>query len=157
METEFKKYFRSPVGILELTANDHGVTGLHFVQHAGKSTAQNSHLKQCVAELEEYFKGKRKDFTLNLVLKGTEFQTKVWDALLSIPYGETASYLDIAKKIGDKNATRAVGGANNKNPVAIIVPCHRVIAHDGSMGGFGGGLPNKEWLLNHEHKVAGKR
>ncbi|MFI5251200.1 MAG: methylated-DNA--[protein]-cysteine S-methyltransferase [Bacteroidota bacterium] len=152
-----KSYYLSPVGTLEITANDKGITGLNFVSQRGKSAHQNAHMKKCLAELEQYFKGARKRFTVNLVLEGTEFQKKVWRALLTIPYGKTASYLDIARLIGNKNAMRAVGGANHRNPVAIIVPCHRVIAHDGSLGGYGGGLPNKEWLLAHERKIiAGK-
>jgi methylated-DNA-[protein]-cysteine S-methyltransferase len=152
METISKAYCCSPVGILEITASNKGITGLNFVSSAGKDTPPNSHMKKCLKELAEYFAGKRKQFTLDLVMAGTDFQLKVWGALLAIPYGKTASYLDIANRVGNKNAMRAVGGANHRNPIAIIVPCHRVIAHDGSLGGFGGGLSNKEWLLNHEKK-----
>jgi methylated-DNA-[protein]-cysteine S-methyltransferase len=136
--------------MLEITANSKGITGLNFVSRKGKDTPPNPHIKKCLKELDEYFAGKRKQFTLDLVMAGTDFQLKVWSALLTIPYGKTASYLDIAKRVGNKNAMRAVGGANHNNPIAIIVPCHRVIAHDGSLGGYGGGLSNKEWLLNHE-------
>jgi methylated-DNA-[protein]-cysteine S-methyltransferase len=150
MENISIAYYRSPVGTLEITANINGITKLDMVPRPGRNTSPNSHLNQCLKELDEYFKGKRKRFTVPLVLEGTNFQLKVWNALLTIPYGTTASYLDIAKRIGNKQAMRAVGGANHRNPVSIIVPCHRVIAHDGSIGGYGGGLPKKVWLLKHE-------
>lgn len=107
-------------------------------------------LKKAVKQLDEYFAGKRKKFDLPLSMKGTEFQQKVWEALRAIPYGETRSYGDIAKAIGKPKAARAVGMANNRNPVSIIVPCHRVIGANGSLVGYGGGLKAKEFLLKLE-------
>jgi methylated-DNA-[protein]-cysteine S-methyltransferase len=100
--------------------------------------------------LDEYFKGKRQNFSLELQLEGTDFQKKVWEQLQKIPYGETASYKDVAVAIGNEKAVRAVGGANGMNNIAIIIPCHRVIGADGNLVGFGGGLWRKVWLLNHE-------
>ena len=111
-------------------------------------------LRNTVKQLEAYFRGELRCFDLPLDLRGTEFQRKVWRALRAIPYGETRSYRDIARQIGSPNAMRAVGGANGRNPVAIIVPCHRVIAADGSLGGFGCGLPVKRLLLGVEAKAS---
>jgi len=107
-------------------------------------------IKKAAKQLEEYFAGKRKEFDLPLGFCGTDFQKKVWAALLSIPYGETRSYGDIAKQIGNPKACRAVGMANNRNPIAVICPCHRVIGADGSLVGYGGGLERKEYLLKLE-------
>lgn len=109
-------------------------------------------ISECATQIEEYLKGKRKVFEIPILLKGTEFQKKVWNALLKIPYGSTLSYSDIANCIGSEKAVRAVGGANNKNPIMIIVPCHRVIGKDGSLVGYGGGLWMKEKLLELELK-----
>jgi len=109
--------------------------------------------RQAIAELREYAAGRRKRFTVPLDLDGTAFQLKVWNALLGIPYGETRSYQQIAREIGNPRASRAVGMANHYNPVAIIVPCHRVIASDGSLGGYGGGLENKSEMLRLEGAV----
>jgi methylated-DNA-[protein]-cysteine S-methyltransferase len=109
-------------------------------------------LESCVSQLDAYFAGTLRDFSVPLSLEGTEFRRRCWAALRDIPYGETRSYRDIAKATGNIKAVRAVGGANHNNPVSIIVPCHRVIGSDGSMTGYGGGLWRKEWLLNHERK-----
>jgi len=107
-------------------------------------------LKDCVRQLDEYFIGKRKEFELELLPQGTPFQMKVWQKLMEIPYGKTASYKDIAEAVDSPKAVRAVGGANNKNKICIIIPCHRVIGSDGSLVGYGGGIWRKEWLLKHE-------
>lgn len=109
-------------------------------------------IKDCALQLKEYFEGKRKVFHIPVNPEGTDFQKKVWDALKSIPYGETRSYKEIAEKIGNKNASRAVGGANNKNPIGIIIPCHRVIGANGKLIGYAGGLELKKELLNLEKK-----
>ena len=123
------------------------------------STSENSRsqwiespekLKKYVSQLEAYIAGKRKEFDFRLDLRGTEFQKKCWNALLAIPFGETRNYADIARSVGSADAFRAVGQANHRNPVAIVVPCHRVITTAGTLGGYGGGLPTKIWLLNHE-------
>jgi len=105
-----------------------------------------------LTQLDEYFKGKRRKFSVKLDLRGTVFQKRVWQALLKIPFGGTASYQDIAEAVGNRKAVRAVGNANGANPVAIIVPCHRVIGSDGSLVGYGSGLWRKRWLLSHEQK-----
>jgi methylated-DNA-[protein]-cysteine S-methyltransferase len=108
-------------------------------------------VKEGIRQLDEYFKGARKSFSLKLLLKGTPFQKLVWQRLKKIPYGKLASYGDVARAIGRPNAYRAVGNANNKNPIPIIIPCHRVIGSDGKLVGYGSGLWRKEWLLNHEN------
>ncbi len=107
-------------------------------------------------QIEEYLRGERRVFDLPLALEGTPFQRRVWEELCRVPFGETASYRDIADRIGAPSAVRAVGLANGANPIAIIVPCHRVIGSDGRLTGYGGGLPNKRWLLDHEARVAGR-
>jgi methylated-DNA-[protein]-cysteine S-methyltransferase len=107
-------------------------------------------LNEACCQLDEYFKGKRQSFDLRLSLKGTEFQRRVWNELMSIPYGKTVTYRDIAIKLGNPHAVRAVGNANGKNPVSIIVPCHRVIGSSGKLTGYAGGLERKAWLLKHE-------
>ena len=107
-------------------------------------------LEDCVLQLNEYFKGDRKQFSLKLNAKGTDFQERVWNELLTIPYGKTSSYLELSKQLGDVKAIRAVANANGKNPLWIIVPCHRVIGSDGSLTGYAGGLHRKKWLLEHE-------
>ena len=107
-------------------------------------------LEDAVSQLNEYFKGERKTFSLKLNPEGTDFQKRVWDALLTIPFGKTTSYLQLSKDLGDVKAIRAVASANGKNPLWIIVPCHRVIGTDGSLTGYAGGLQRKQWLLEHE-------
>ncbi len=104
----------------------------------------------CMRQLDEYFKGRRKKFSVPLVLIGTDFQKAVWRQLKKIPFGQTASYGDVARAIGRPRAFRAVGNANNKNPIPLIIPCHRVIGSDGKLVGFGGGIWRKRWLLDHE-------
>ena len=108
-------------------------------------------LKETVNQLQEYFDGKRTDFTFKLNLKGTDFQQKVWRELSKIPFGKTISYLDLAKKLGDPKVIRAAASANGKNPIWIVIPCHRVIGTDGSLTGYAGGLWRKKWLLEHEN------
>jgi len=108
-------------------------------------------LKDAVTQLQDYFEGKRTDFDFKLNPKGTDFQQKVWQELLNIPFGKTMSYMDLSKKLGDVKAIRAVASANGKNPLWIVVPCHRVIGTDGSLTGYAGGLWRKKWLLEHEN------
>jgi len=107
-------------------------------------------LDQTAAQLQEWFAGQRHDFDLPLAPQGTEFQQRVWHALLHIPFGKTWSYLDLALQLGDKNATRAVGSANGRNPISLIIPCHRVIGSNGKLTGYGGGIERKKWLLDFE-------
>ena len=157
METLHFTRTSSPVGPLFLASSAKGLVRLEFESRV--MTLESKHIelresKQSLApylrELDEYFAGKRRDFTLPLDLRGTDFQLACWHALLIIPYGETRSYADIARAIGHPHAFRAVGMSNNRNPVAIVVPCHRVIASGGSLCGYGGGLDIKRKLLDLE-------
>lgn len=143
----------SPLGPLYLTASATGLCELSRERGSAPllKTPEGKILGQAFQQLEEYFSGKRTRFSLPLDLQGTPFQLKVWQALQNIPYGKTVSYTDIAKQIGNPKAVRAVGGANGKNPVCIIVPCHRVIAADGSIGGYSGELAMKRKLLALEN------
>lgn len=160
MQTPVKMQIQisSPVGSLFLVASDKGLCGIYrkkqplSVSKLGSTLAakQEKHLRQAATELADYFTGRRKTFTVALDLEGTPFQKQVWAQLSKIPYGQTCSYKDIAKGIRNEKAVRAVGSANGKNPACIIVPCHRVIAHDGSLGGYSGGLKMKKTLLEIE-------
>ena len=134
---------------IEINFDEQGIVGMSFVDNIDESIDMNSDIQK---QLTEYEKGSRKVFDLPLHLKGTEFQLKVWNALLEIPYGETRSYQQIAQRIGQPKALRAVGGACNRNPIGIIVPCHRVIGKNGKLTGYAGGLFYKELLLNHEKR-----
>ncbi|HYM20804.1 MAG TPA: methylated-DNA--[protein]-cysteine S-methyltransferase [Candidatus Kapabacteria bacterium] len=142
----------SPLGTILITANDEAITSIWFEESEVISTSSSKLIDEAVKQLMEYFSGIRKTFDLPLAPDGTEFQKKVWNSLLDIPYGKTVSYLDVSRKIGDEKAIRAVGMANGKNPISIVIPCHRVIGSDGKLTGYGGGLWRKEWLLRHERK-----
>lgn len=146
-------YLSSPVGTLTLTEEEGALTGLYFGQLARQGQEVLSPvLKETARQLSEYFSGKRREFSLPLSPKGTEFQLRVWRALETIPYGETRSYGDMARLIGSPKACRAVGMANHRNPISIIVPCHRVVGANGSLTGYGGGLDAKRFLLDLEQK-----
>lgn len=139
---------QSPVGDLTLTEENGALTGLYFGRRSLEGEeGLTALLERASRQLEEYFAGKRKQFDLPLSLRGTEFQRQVWAALGDIPYGETRSYGQIAQAVGRPKAVRAVGMANHRNPISIIVPCHRVVGADGSLTGYGGGLENKKFLL----------
>lgn len=142
----------SPLGELTICADDLGITAVAFPGEVGRGAAPNPNalVRAAVAQLGEYFAGRRTAFDLPLHAAGTPFQQRVWQALCTVPYGETASYGEIAAAIGKPRAARAVGLANGRNPVAILVPCHRIIGGDGSLTGYGGGLERKRWLLEHE-------
>ena len=156
MKSQYRAYYDSPIGILEITGAEQGITGVHFVdKKRNPDPSIPLPLKDCCRQLYEYFVGDRKDFSIKLALEGTDFQKRVWNQLLKIPYGSTASYKEVAAAIENDKAIRAVGSANGRNNIAIIIPCHRVIAHDGTLGGYGGGLWKKEWLLEHEKKHRG--
>lgn len=148
-------YLDTQLGILEIVFDEEYILGVGFVNQKQKASPSTLS-KQAVKELGEYFEGKRKTFSLPLNMQGTEFQKQVWRALQDIPYGQTCSYKDIAVKIGKPNASRAVGQANNKNPLSILVPCHRVIGALGNLVGYGGGLNRKEWLLEMEKGILEK-
>jgi methylated-DNA-[protein]-cysteine S-methyltransferase len=155
-------YVESPIGRLMLTSDGTALTGLYMNLYRNKPSKlpgvgddwiQNATIDPLPAaarQLKEYFAGKRREFELPLRMEGTEFQQRVWRELTKIPFGETRSYGQLAKRLNNPNGSRAVGLANGRNPIAIIVPCHRVIGADGSLTGFGGGLDRKEWLLTHE-------
>jgi len=144
-------YYKSPIGILEIKGNNAGIQSVLFVEEISSNEEEVCEtLKKCVVQLAEYFSGERKEFELDLAIKATKFQEKVWRELLKIPFGKTRSYLEQSKEIGDVKAIRAVGTANGKNPIAIIVPCHRIIGSDGSLTGYAGGIWRKKWLLEHE-------
>jgi len=143
-------YYVSPLGAIEVIASIEGVTSVAFVENIPENHSIPNSLKEAIRQLGEYFSGKRKEFSQLLAPEGTPFQKQVWQELQRIPFGEKRSYLGIALKLGDKNLTRAVGAANGKNPIAIIIPCHRVIGEDGSLTGYAGGLWRKEWLLDFE-------
>ncbi|MDF2840847.1 MAG: methylated-DNA--[protein]-cysteine S-methyltransferase [Clostridia bacterium] len=148
----YKAYYKSPIGFVELISDEDSLLALSFVEEAEKMDMQTAPgvLKLALEQIDEYFQGKRNVFDIKLNAKGTEFQQKVWQRLIEVPYGKTACYGDIAAAVGNGKASRAVGGANNKNKIAIIIPCHRIVGADGSMTGYAGGLWRKEWLLQHE-------
>ncbi|MCF6307894.1 MAG: methylated-DNA--[protein]-cysteine S-methyltransferase [Flavobacteriaceae bacterium] len=147
-------YFKSPIGTLEIKGNQDGLSSLHFLDSEEKPTLKTSkHLQETVTQLQEYFEGTRTEFNLKLNPQGTEFQKKVWAKLQEIPFSKTVSYQTIANRLGDPKVIRAAASANGKNPIAIIIPCHRVIGKDGSLTGFAGGLHRKKWLLEHECPV----
>ena len=143
-------YLNSPIGWLRLTANEHALVRIDFSEEPGTTATRSEILQEAVRQLNEYFSGSRLTFDLPLHLQGTPFQQQVWSALLQVPYGQTASYKDIAQAIGKPRAVRAVGMANGRNPIPIIVPCHRIIGADGQLVGYSSGLWRKEWLLKHE-------
>jgi methylated-DNA-[protein]-cysteine S-methyltransferase len=156
----FYKTMPSPVGLLTLVANDHGLAAVLWENDDPKRVrlspvdedSKHPVLLEAERQLQDYFAGKRKTFSLKLDFTGTEFQQKVWAALLTIPFGETRSYAQIAEHIGNPNAVRAVGAANGKNPISIIAPCHRVIGSNGKLTGFAGGMQAKAFLLKLEAK-----
>jgi methylated-DNA-[protein]-cysteine S-methyltransferase len=149
---EYKVYYKSEVGIIQITSSEEAITGIDFVEKEGEATEIPVLLQEAYNQLDEYFHGKRKDFDLKLQIEGTDFQKKVWKALTDIPYGEVVTYKDIAIAVGNVKAVRAVGNSNNKNKIAIVIPCHRVIGSNGKLVGYAGGLHFKEWLLQHENK-----
>ena len=148
----------SPAGTLLLAASHRGLTTLSFrpqeqLAASKEAVRDDAALAPYVAELREYLAGKRREFEAPLDMHGTDFQLRCWNELLKIPYGEVITYAQLARRVGTPNGFRAVGHANGQNPIAIIVPCHRVIASDGTLGGYGGGLPMKQWLLDLEHAI----
>jgi methylated-DNA-[protein]-cysteine S-methyltransferase len=153
----FKSVLKTPVGNLLITTNEKELLAVEFA--AGKKVdkiRKPEILRKTEKQLIEYFSGKRKKFDLKKKYSGTEFQIKVWKSLERIPYGKTVSYEHIAKKTGKPKASRAVGNANNKNKISIIIPCHRVIAKDGKLAGYGGGIDKKEYLLEFEREFTAK-
>lgn len=149
MSSQFKGIYRSPIGLLEIVVRDDVLVSLEFVE---EETGNDNHplIETCKRQLDEYFNGTRKQFELDLKLEGTPFQNRAWEQLQTIPYGITITYGEQARRLGNPNASRAVGGANGKNKIVIVVPCHRVVGSDGTLTGFGAGVWRKKWLLDHE-------
>ena len=143
-------YVKTPLGTAKIIGDADGIAVISILSEGDISKKIPAVLKESVKQLNEYFDGKRNDFTFKMNPAGTDFQKKVWDELLKIPFGKTISYMDLSKKIGDVKAIRAVASANGKNPLWIVVPCHRVIGTDGSLTGYAGGLWRKKWLIEHE-------
>jgi methylated-DNA-[protein]-cysteine S-methyltransferase len=149
-------FYDYPVGALGITEEAGAITGVFFGRDKtfpDAVIAETPVIKKAADQLAEYFDGRRRSFDLPMTLRGTDFQLAVWKALLTIPLGETRCYQDIAAQIGRPKALRAVGMANNRNPIVIIIPCHRVIGKDGGLTGYGGGLPVKQYLLDLEKTV----
>ncbi len=155
--TTYYSILPTPVGELLLTGDGEALTGLHMEPYESVDGRRDDAVLRPVRDqLRSYFAGELRDFDLPLALDGTPFQQEVWATLRKIPYGATISYAELARRVGRPGAARAVGSANGRNPVGIVVPCHRVIAADGTLGGYGGGLDRKQWLLRHETDVVAR-
>ncbi|MEK8179091.1 methylated-DNA--[protein]-cysteine S-methyltransferase [Flavobacterium buctense] len=151
METAF---IRTPLGVAKIAGDDKGISVISILEEGEVTSEIPPVLQEAISQLNDYFQGNRNDFDFKMNPNGTEFQQRVWQELLNIPFGKTMSYLDLSKKLGDVKAIRAVASANGKNPLWIVVPCHRVIGTDGSLTGYAGGLWRKKWLLEHESPSA---
>lgn len=152
MESSQTTYYKTPIGTAKIVGDENGISGITVMDDALETSAEIPEvLQECVKQLTEYFKGSRTTFNLKLNPKGTDFQIKVWEELLNVPFGKTKTYLEQSKLLGDVKAIRAVASANGKNPIWIIIPCHRIIGSDGSLTGYAGGLWRKKWLLEHEN------
>jgi len=160
METLVQHIYHSPIGKIKITADDHCITELIFIEPETMNEMVDFEedlpevIHRCVDELIEYFAGKRRAFSVPINQEGTDFQQRVWKELYEIPYGKTISYADLAKKLGDPKCIRAAANANGKNKIAIIVPCHRIIGTDQSLVGYAWGKARKRWLLQHEFRLA---
>ncbi|MDR9457560.1 MAG: methylated-DNA--[protein]-cysteine S-methyltransferase [Salegentibacter sp.] len=146
-----KIHLKTPLGVAKISGSEEGVSEIKILDESPQPSSEIPDvLLPVVEQLEAYFRGELEEFNLKLDLEGTNFQKKVWRALLKIPYGKTVSYLELSKQIGDVKAIRAVASANGRNPLWIVIPCHRVIGSGGSLTGYAGGLHRKKWLLEHE-------
>jgi methylated-DNA-[protein]-cysteine S-methyltransferase len=150
MTDMFCSYFKSPIGLVQIGGTASEVTAIDFVERRRQKSESNPLIDRAAKQVAEYFTGKRQVFDVPISYQGTAFQERVWAQLLRVPFGKTASYQDIARRVGSPLAVRAVGAANGKNPISLIVPCHRIIGSNGKLVGYGGGLWRKEWLLKHE-------
>jgi len=146
----YNDYLESPLGLIEFKASEVGITQLIFCGQQTTAIKANDLTRECQTQLKDYFAGKLTQFSLSLDIKGTEFQKKVWQLLQQVAYGQTISYMDIADRLNNPKAVRAVGGANGRNPITLILPCHRVIGSNGRLTGYAGGTARKKWLLQHE-------
>ena len=158
MPENYTTYYHSPVGVLKIVCTEDYISEISYYDKVQVTDSRRGHMPpmliQCVEQLIQYFHGELRKFDLPIVQEGTPFQQEVWNQLMTIPFGKTISYLELARRIGDTKATRAVAVANGKNNVSIIIPCHRVIGINGDLVGYMGGLWRKKWLLEHEMKVA---
>lgn len=143
-------YMDTPIGVIEIQASEHGITKLVFTETTNNTVIPCEIIDRCKEQLKEYFDGKRQEFDIPLNQQGTHFQKATWAKLVTIPFGQVVCYRDIAEALNNPKAVRAVGAANGKNPIGIIVPCHRVIGRNGTLTGYAGGLNRKAWLLTHE-------
>ena len=151
MDKDQITYYKSPIGIAKIIGNAQGIISVSICDDAKESTFDIPLcLQDCVQQLDAYFSGTRKEFDLQLNPDGTDFQKRVWKELSNVPFGKTRTYLEQSKKLGDIKAIRAVASANGKNPIWIIIPCHRILGSDGSLTGYAGGIWRKKWLLEHE-------
>ncbi len=157
LESNNVTYYKTPIGTAKIVGDENGIQSISVLDDDFSTplevTKIPTYLKNCISQLEEYFAGTRTQFDLKLNPQGTEFQQKVWKELLNIPFNKTRTYLEQTKAIGDVKAIRAVASANGKNPIWIVIPCHRVIGSDGSLTGYAGGIWRKKWLLAHENPV----
>ncbi|MEK9197171.1 methylated-DNA--[protein]-cysteine S-methyltransferase [Ureibacillus sp. FSL E2-3493] len=159
--TTFKVEYKSPIGVIEIIGTEQAVQSILFIEKEssaewGQAETPTS-LIDCYNQLDEYFRGIRQEFTFPYELKGTDFQREVWNTLTEIPYAKTQSYKELAVTIGNEKAIRAVGSANGKNKLSIVIPCHRVIGSNGTLTGYAGGLWRKKWLLEHEKSMEAKK
>ncbi|MFJ7851626.1 methylated-DNA--[protein]-cysteine S-methyltransferase [Peribacillus frigoritolerans] len=154
MSELYKLDYESQIGVIEISGTNDAISSIMFVERDIKINIMQEHtpqvLAECFSQLDEYFKGERREFTFPYTLEGTIFQKNVWNALTGILYANTGSYKDIAVSIGNEKAIRAVGSANGRNKLSIVIPCHRIIGSNGKLTGYAGGLWRKEWLLQHE-------
>jgi methylated-DNA-[protein]-cysteine S-methyltransferase len=157
MNELYYTYYESPIGLLKIGGTEHYIAELSFVDNKEQMVhgepGVSDVIHQCTEQLIEFFQGRRKNFDIPVHQDGTEFQKRVWNELLEIPFGKTISYLDLAKRLGDPKVIRAAASTNGKNKIAIIVPCHRVIGSDKTLVGYSGGLWRKKWLLQHEFRI----
>ena len=155
MESKLTAYYKTPIGVAKIIGNENGVNAITVIDEVVEISDEIPVcLQDCVQQLDEYFKGIRTSFDFKLNPLGTDFQQKVWKELLKVPFGKTATYLEQSKKMGNVKAIRAVASANGKNPLWIVIPCHRIIGSVGSLTGYAGGIWRKKWLLEHENPSA---
>lgn len=152
MRAKHNLYLESPVGTIELVSDEAGVRAIHFLNDAPDHDNPDELLQEAGRQLQAYFSGSSREFSFPVSLSGSAFQMRVWDALRNIPFGTTTTYGILARQLGEPNLTRAVGFANGSNPLAIVIPCHRVIGSNGKLTGYAGGLSRKQWLLEHEQR-----
>jgi methylated-DNA-[protein]-cysteine S-methyltransferase len=152
LENSVTAYYKTPIGTAKIVGDENGIIAVTVIDGAIEISAEIPEILQdCVQQLDEYFNGTRKQFNLKLNPQGTDFQKRVWKELLLVPYGKTLTYLQQSKQLGDVKAIRAVASANGKNPIWIVIPCHRIIGSNGSLTGYAGGIWRKKWLLEHEN------